>query len=279
MTSFTDDHLVWVLKMLVDPADNGASHEDVELVGVYSRSANDQKLLRIALQKHCGNDQVAEKWVTQHLQHSSKFTEKNTDLEVMNSNGSVRFYIKFIIEENAPVAKTLMELSEGASATLYTVRTRSADMLADPDSPMRDDDDNNNDTKDEDDVGEEDEEEMADDEETEDDEAKIRKARDGHRIIDGENFQEIVQSGKREYFIGHEFNTFLNVKDAIEDVKKQTIPNPKTHGYRYGPHNRFGVNVTGKLAGDHALESMSWVTKVVASGKERKDDYTLTIQD
>ncbi|KAI4649614.1 hypothetical protein J4E93_003934 [Alternaria ventricosa] len=278
MSSFTDDHLVWVLKMPVDPADNGASHENIELVGVYSRSANDQKLLRIALQKHCDNDQVAEKWVTQHLQHSSKFTEKNTDLAVMNSKESVHFYIKFIIEENAPVAKTLMNLSEGASATLYTVRTRSGDTLADPDSPMRDDDDDNN-AEDKDNGGEGDDEEMVDDEETEDDEAKVRKARDGRRIIDGENFYQIVQSGELEYFIGHKVSTFLNVKDAVEEVKKQTIPNSKTHGYRYGPINRFGVNVTGKLAGDDTFESMSWITKVVASGNERKDDYTLTFED
>ena len=108
---FTDDHLLWVLKMGT-AKDNSASHENIQLVGVYCKSADDEKTLQQDLYDYCHGDKVAEQNVDKHLPQNNQSKAKVIDCDVKDSANNVAFYIKFITEKNAAVAEKLRGLAE-----------------------------------------------------------------------------------------------------------------------------------------------------------------------
>ncbi|KAI4699336.1 hypothetical protein J4E81_005230 [Alternaria sp. BMP 2799] len=281
---FTDDHLLWVLKMGVDRNNQSASHENIQLVGVYCKSANDEKTLQQDLYDYCHGDKVAEQNVVKHLPQNNQSKAKVVDCAVEDSANRVAFYIKFITEKNAAVAEKLRGLSGSDSVALYTVRGRSIKTSAKADSPKGIGEDiyvesNNNggdDNNEEEMV--DDDEEMSDDEEMVDEEPPIQI--DALKLLGSPYLNEIVYTGGIEYYIGTDIKTFLDKKAAILEIRKQTEPTPGEPEYRVGPADAKGVIVAMTAGnGNNYFKNMSWVTKVVASGSKRADDYTLSFKD
>ena len=277
---FTDDYLLWVLKMGVDRNNQSASHENIQLVGVYCKSANDEKTLQQDLYDYCHGDKVAEQNVVKHLPQNNQSKAKVVDCAVEDSANKVAFYIKFITEANAAVAEKLRGLAGSDSVALYTVRGRSAETLAKADSPKGvgediDTEDNNNRGDNDDEEETDNDEEMEDDEEMIDDEPPVRI--DGRYLMDKIYFKQNVHSGGLGYHFGPGVKTFLDMRAARQEVWKQTEPTPEAFGYRWGPTYMDGVFAALKLEnGTDNPQYMSWITKVFADGYKREDVYTLS---
>jgi hypothetical protein len=250
MSSFTDDDLVWVQVMRAKPGEGLIDHNYTELLGVYTNSANDRKLLQTSLHRFCGDDETAKKSVNEHLSDPSQYATTDRTYPVKNSHAENTFWIDYTMETNPTVAQKLRNLDGTTSTNLYTVRLRLDGRI-----PGKDSDED-------------------DEEDDQEDEEEARNAQDAYNFLDDSNFKDNVQSGGRIYYFGDEVQTFLKMDEAMKMVRKRTRPKPDS-GDLQEVRSQNGVFIAVSMAGDSTFKEMYWVTKAFASGEERRDVYDL----
>jgi len=242
MSSFTDDDLMWV--QVYPVKDNGEwINRGVKVLGVFTNSVNDQALLKKKLHECFTDGDDGETHVNDCLEAGVQYVCANDQIAIANFHEKNLFYMQFTKETNPEVAKILRGLAGSTEVTLYTVRRRSGDH----------------------------------DKWTQENMAKATWEME--KILEEKMFKRHAQTGGRALFIGDLIETFSDKAAAVEKAAKRTEVEPGSTDQHQEPIDRAGVIVAGRATGDNILKYMYWVTKVVVSAEERKDDYTLKLKD